>query len=696
MSHATRIYFQRQRGHFPENRIAGVRRMAFAAKCHLNLFGMASRRRGWGTGLSRTSQRYFRCAFCSPFFSSPTRFINPRGERAHQGRILLEKRLLAALLVVGGDAVRGGDAGAVRVDVGRHVVGVGQHVLAQLVEARGGDQVARAVDLPGDGRIARAFLVVARGAGGRARVLGHVGALVGRGIDDHALEEVGVVVRLIVDDGESLRLDADLLVRVERSDRDDAVVAEHTIVEGRLHLPLRAARAGSRVRPVDLVRLAHHHVGAALPGVRVGELGISRVVVVAPVAQARVRTRQLATGARVTTVGRAAVDGALAVPVELSHGEVLGAEVPVDVDRAKVGLVVRGGDGHAVTRIKQALVAPGHVGAGLLEHLNDVVLHAVHVREVVVARARIFGLLPLARVDGRVDGGRVIEGTVRGHHDDDGERADCQTSGGTADHLHDELPERFRRGMLVGLVVRGRGAEDCGHEDERRRDVADDGKSESVRIVEVLGDDDRWDDLVLAFPCGVEDTDGEENDGQESHGENQPHERCERLGNLGGKKAGERKRVEEDHQNSHGLCDEAERHGRHAGSLELVALQERHRVLQGVARDHAGECSGDHREAKVLDELRERGFRAIVVPRAARLVMVQTDAVRLTQELVETVVKTDRFQARVGHNREILNTFQHNHRVSVGHDGCNGERDDSRYKACENVMQLGVNRRIDG
>ena len=259
--------------------------------------------------------------------------------------------------------------------------------------------------------------------------------------------------------------------------------------EGRLHLPLRAARAGSRVRPVDLVRLAHHHVGTALPGVRVGELGISRVVVVAPVAQARVRTRQLATSARVTTVGRAAVDGALAVPVELSHGEVLSAQVPVDVDRAEVGLVVRGGDGHAIARIKQALVAPGHVGAGLLEHLNDVVLHAVHVREVVVAGARTCGLLPRARVDGRVDWGVALEGIVAGEGDDDGDAGDRQTANGPTGHLADRLGGR-RLDLAVDVIGRGQ-AHKRDDEDERRGDVANNGEGEAVRVVEVVRQLDR-------------------------------------------------------------------------------------------------------------------------------------------------------------------------------------------------------------
>ena len=56
--------------------------------------------------------------------------------------------------------------------------------------------MALAVDLPGDGREARADRVVARGAGGGAGVLGDVGAKLA--VDDHALHQVGVVVVLVV------------------------------------------------------------------------------------------------------------------------------------------------------------------------------------------------------------------------------------------------------------------------------------------------------------------------------------------------------------------------------------------------------------------------------------------------------------------------------------------------------------------
>jgi len=68
--------------------------------------------------------------------------------------------------------------------------------------------VALAVHLPGDGRVPAADLVVAAGAGGGAGVNGHVLPLVGRGLNDHAVDQVVVLVlrRLVVDDDKGLRL----------------------------------------------------------------------------------------------------------------------------------------------------------------------------------------------------------------------------------------------------------------------------------------------------------------------------------------------------------------------------------------------------------------------------------------------------------------------------------------------------------
>ena len=156
------------------------------------------------------------------------------------------------------------------VEVVGHVVALGLHVGAHLVEGRSRDHVALAIDLPGDGRVLGADLVVTAGTGGGAGVHGNV--LAHLTIDDHATEEVGVVVVLVVDDGEDLSLDADLSGGVG----EDAIDAEDTVVEGGLVLVGSAAHVGGGVGPVDLVGLADAHADAVLPDVGVLNLLSSR------------------------------------------------------------------------------------------------------------------------------------------------------------------------------------------------------------------------------------------------------------------------------------------------------------------------------------------------------------------------------------------------------------------------------------
>ena len=66
-------------------------------------------------------------------------------------------------------------------------------------------------------------------------------------VDNHAIEEVGVVKLLIVNDGEDLGLDADLHVRVEGIEADDTIVTEDTVVERSLVLIDGATGAGGGV-----------------------------------------------------------------------------------------------------------------------------------------------------------------------------------------------------------------------------------------------------------------------------------------------------------------------------------------------------------------------------------------------------------------------------------------------------------------
>ena len=102
-----------------------------------------------------------------------------------------------------------------------------------------------------------AHLVVAGRAGGGAGVAGDLGAA--GALDDHAAHEVGVVVVLVVDDGEGLRLDTDLRVGGLELDvaggggadeEASAAVAcfkaqEDTVVKGVCH----GVRVGRRRRP---------------------------------------------------------------------------------------------------------------------------------------------------------------------------------------------------------------------------------------------------------------------------------------------------------------------------------------------------------------------------------------------------------------------------------------------------------------
>ena len=244
--------------------------------------------------------------------------------------------------------------------------------------------MARAVDVPRDGAVRGAQLVVAGRAGGGARVAGDLGAA--GALDDHAAHEVGVVVVLVVDDGEGLRLDADLRVGGHELDvaggggvngsRGLLVQgAEDTVVEGGLVLVGGAAGAELGVGPVDLVGLADLHVDAVLPVVRRRELGVVGVVVVAAAAAAH-----LCLGEKLA----ARVGGAGTVLVELALGPVLGAKVPVHVDGAEASLEVRRADRRNAVGVVAALgegaiAVHGDVTTRLLDEGGDAVDVAGHV-----------------------------------------------------------------------------------------------------------------------------------------------------------------------------------------------------------------------------------------------------------------------------------------------------------------------------
>ena len=120
------------------------------------------------------------------------------------------------------------------------------------------------------------------------------------------------------------------------------------------------------MRPVDLIGLSDNHVLAVLPLVLGGELGVSLVVVMA---------------FKTFAFLRHIVHRSLAVFVVFTDTQVLGSQMPMDIDRAKTGLEVRAGDGDTATGIEFSLVAKGDVGTGLLQCLDNTIHHALMVLE---------------------------------------------------------------------------------------------------------------------------------------------------------------------------------------------------------------------------------------------------------------------------------------------------------------------------
>merc|ERR1712176_1232737 len=165
--------------------------------------------------------------------------------------------------------------------VTRHVISLLLHVCTHLVEGGGRDEVALAVNLPSDGCIFRANLVTAGRASSRAGVCGNI--FPHFAINNGATHEVGVVVALIVDDCEDLRLNANrideiLCVGTHSVCHGLVPTTENTIVEWGLKLMRSVARANGRVWPMNFVGLTHMHVNAMLPIVRRCELGIVCIV----------------------------------------------------------------------------------------------------------------------------------------------------------------------------------------------------------------------------------------------------------------------------------------------------------------------------------------------------------------------------------------------------------------------------------
>mmetsp|Transcript_38914 Transcript_38914/g.117032 ORF Transcript_38914/g.117032 Transcript_38914/m.117032 type:complete len:232 (+) Transcript_38914:189-884(+) len=217
--------------------------------------------------------------------------------------------------------------GAVSIKIVLQIVSLRGHILAHLIEGRGRNEVALAIHLPGDGIEWRADLITTRSTSSGASVDGHISAFPLRLIENHAREEIRIVVVFVVDNSECLRLNSDTRRDILTSKALNGFgrkVAEDTIIKGCLILPGRVAIARRRVGPMDLVCLPHSHTNAPLPIVRSRELWVLLIVVAALVANTALVELNRTT----------------AFLVVLSLRVMLRAKVPVHVHRAQAFLAV--------------------------------------------------------------------------------------------------------------------------------------------------------------------------------------------------------------------------------------------------------------------------------------------------------------------------------------------------------------------
>jgi len=71
--------------------------------------------------------------------------------------------------------------------------------------------------------------------------------------------------------------------------------------------------------------------------------------------------------------------------VILANREMLGPEMPVDIDGAEAGLEEGGRDGFTTIGVEITLVAYGHIAACLLKGLEDAIFHALDIIEVTIS-----------------------------------------------------------------------------------------------------------------------------------------------------------------------------------------------------------------------------------------------------------------------------------------------------------------------
>ena len=301
-----------------------------------------------------------------------------------------------ALLVVGNVLISDEDTRSVGVQIVGHIVTLLLHIVTELVEGRGTDQVALTIDLPSDRSVLGAdFVVTASSGGGSSVVVDILSVLT---VLDPSSDHIRVEVRFVVDNGEDLSLDTNSRGNILRSKSGEDIkreLAENTIVERSLVLVDFSAGTGSRVRPVDLVGLSNNHSLAVLPFVRSGELGVFFVVVVATESTTDFLFGEVALRSRGVSV-RAASE-----LVVLSNRVVLSTQMPVDIDGTHFALPVLGSVGDN-TDIHATDVSLGDVSTSLRTRKMD----AVNIFELGVhASARVLSLAE--------DGGNIRSDVVR-------------------------------------------------------------------------------------------------------------------------------------------------------------------------------------------------------------------------------------------------------------------------------------------
>ncbi len=292
--------------------------------------------------------------------------------RLKKGFMAIQSLVAEVGVVVGCQMVSDKLSGTVSVKVVGHIVALFHHIGAHLVEGRGRNEVALAVNLPSDGRVRRADGVVTAGSGSGSGIDGNINTHVHLGLDNHTLDEVWVVVVFVVDDDENLGVDTNVggdVLGLEGQEGVHVKVAEDTIVERSLVLVGGSASTGGRVRPVDLVGLSDFHaLVTVLPFVRLGEHLIFSIIEVALVTLTGLSGKSAAFVDRSRTArgffAQVTVIIISRLAIVLTSTVVLGTQVPVDIDGAESSLVVGGGDGDNID-LKVSVVSLGDISTSL-------------------------------------------------------------------------------------------------------------------------------------------------------------------------------------------------------------------------------------------------------------------------------------------------------------------------------------------